>query len=191
MNEPQIQRGRKAIAVTPAELQEQIQTLEAMQPDGKFASRSALWQALSNTTWAKTRQPRPLSEQVAMIMAKNNNLVILTPVGRRGREKGCAPINTGGKRQRRLMPLHILTALKQDTPASLHKVCDKAAGGSLRAAVKLKCLDCSCGVMKEVALCTIKSCPLYHFRPYKRVNQDGTVPEAPVATVSEQTNPIN
>lgn len=31
-------------------------------------------------------------------------------------------------------------------------------------AIRLKCLDCSCGSPKEVKLCTAESCPLYIFR---------------------------
>lgn len=31
-------------------------------------------------------------------------------------------------------------------------------------AIRLKCLDCSCGSPKEVKLCTAEACPLYPFR---------------------------
>ena len=39
-------------------------------------------------------------------------------------------------------------------------------------AIRLKCLDCSCGSSNEVKLCTVTKCPLYPFReghnPYKK-----------------------
>lgn len=31
-------------------------------------------------------------------------------------------------------------------------------------AIRLKCLDCSCGSSNEVKLCTVERCPLYPFR---------------------------
>ena len=31
-------------------------------------------------------------------------------------------------------------------------------------AIRLKCLDCSCGSSNEVKLCPVQSCPLYPFR---------------------------
>lgn len=31
-------------------------------------------------------------------------------------------------------------------------------------AIRLKCLDCSCGSNNEVKLCPVQSCPLYPFR---------------------------
>ena len=31
-------------------------------------------------------------------------------------------------------------------------------------AIRLKCLDCSCGSPKEVKLCTVEGCPLYPYR---------------------------
>lgn len=39
-------------------------------------------------------------------------------------------------------------------------------------AIRVKCLDCSCGNVNEVKLCGAKSCPLYYFRfgknPYRK-----------------------
>lgn len=31
-------------------------------------------------------------------------------------------------------------------------------------AIRKKCLDCCCGQIKEVRLCTVKNCPLYGYR---------------------------
>lgn len=39
-------------------------------------------------------------------------------------------------------------------------------------AIRKKCLECCCGQVKEVELCTVKDCALYPFRmgknPYRR-----------------------
>ncbi|MGY3666642.1 MAG: hypothetical protein ACXAHE_23220 [Roseburia sp. 1XD42-69] len=31
-------------------------------------------------------------------------------------------------------------------------------------AIRAKCLECSCGQVKEVKLCLVKKCPLYEYR---------------------------
>ena len=40
----------------------------------------------------------------------------------------------------------------------------KRAARSPLAAIRLKCLDCVCGQVKEVALCPVKECSIWPFR---------------------------
>lgn len=35
-------------------------------------------------------------------------------------------------------------------------------------AIRAKCIDCSCGILKEVRECPIKDCPLWPYRMGKR-----------------------
>lgn len=42
-------------------------------------------------------------------------------------------------------------------------------------AIRLKCLDCSCGSSNEVKLCPVEKCPLYPFRLGKNPNRAGLV----------------
>lgn len=168
-------RGRKPIEVTAEQLQEQIITLEKAQPDGKYPNRSALWLALEATEWAKGRSPRPLTAQVAMNIAKSGNLTFVTPVGKCGREKGQGPVNVGPRKPRKVNNEY-LNSMLASFPEDYHKVVKKAAGGSLKAVIKLKCLDC-CGcekgaanthsAKKEVSLCVATDCANWGFRPYK------------------------
>src|SRR5262249_44654293 len=48
-------------------------------------------------------------------------------------------------------------------------VIDQCEKGSLTAAIKLHCLECSCFVRQEVRDCVIHWCPLYPFRPYQKL----------------------
>jgi hypothetical protein len=48
---------------------------------------------------------------------------------------------------------------------------DKALKGSMAAAVKLCCLECSGWVKPEIRDCVIHQCPLYPFRPYQTILQ--------------------
>lgn len=38
---------------------------------------------------------------------------------------------------------------------------------SLRKSIDAKCFDCSNRQVEEVKLCTVKSCPLWHVRPFQ------------------------
>jgi|ETNvirenome_6_85_1030632.scaffolds.fasta_scaffold33918_4 hypothetical protein len=55
--------------------------------------------------------------------------------------------------------------LRQTFPTK-QKVVDKIVNdGSLKAAVALKCWDCSGGLSSEVSSCVLNNCPLWAFRP--------------------------
>lgn len=166
-------RGRKPIKLDATELQNVISQVETV-AGGAFASRGPLWEAVSATEWAKNREPRPLSPQVAMLFAEKNNLVISTPKGMRGRQKGCSPV-PGGGRKKKSLPDDVMTALYNAVPKNLHNLVEKAKGGSAKAAIKLKCLDCVAYIKKEVSLCEMKDCSLWSLRPYKNGIEDKKV----------------
>jgi hypothetical protein len=153
-------RGRKPIPVTKEKLQEVVSSLEN---ESNFTSRNALWESVANTEYAKGIG---LSSQVAMLKAKTFGITIKTPLGKRGRSKGDGPVPNAGKRKGKRIPLEIVEQMKKELDPSLHKKVDRAANGSMKAAVGLKCLDCAGGSKKEVALCTLVTCPLWSYRPY-------------------------
>jgi hypothetical protein len=78
-------RGRKPIVIDKAEFQNVITLLEN---SNQFANRTLLWQAVEASEWAKSRLPRPLTAQVAMMKADEFGLEIKTEKGKRGRSKG-------------------------------------------------------------------------------------------------------
>jgi hypothetical protein len=164
-------RGRKPIEVTPDQLQIAIGLVET--GENPPATRSQLWQAIEDSEWAKGLSPRPLTAQVAMLLAKRHNLVIETPVGKRGISKGQRiGGNAARTRKRKGMPEDRRISLLTIVPPTLHNVVERAAAGNLRSAVKLKCLECSGFSKKEVSLCTVKDCHLWSFRPYKGGSSD-------------------
>ena len=160
-----VRRGRKPNPISPFELQVAIQTLEFQQPENKFANRSALWAALQASDWAKN-QPTPMSAQTAMVMAKKYDAIINTPLGKRGRQKGCAPV-MGGGRKRKDIPEVAASAMRKLFPLKM-KAVDRAIKGSFKAAIKLKCLDCTCNDIVEVRECPMVDCPLWAFRGYNK-----------------------
>ena len=54
--------------------------------------------------------------------------------------------------------------------------------------IRLKCLDCSGGLRKEVKLCPIKDCPLYPFRMGKNPNRKGCGSGAGLKAFREKTS---
>jgi hypothetical protein len=153
-------KGRKPIAITKEELVELVAKVESA---GPFTSRNALWQAVADTEKAKAVG---LSSQVAMLKAKKWEITPITPVGTRGKIKGQTMPVTGQRRSKRIS-LTVVEVLKKAFPKHRHGTIRRAARGSLTAATKLKCLDCCNQDVDSIRECTITSCPLWSFRPYK------------------------
>lgn len=161
-------RGRKPIEINREELQMAIRALENQ---NSFPNRTALWEALEATDWAKAQSPRPLTRQVAMIKAEQLGLEIKTPKGRRGREKGCGPI-VGGRKKRKMSEEAantLINGIPLEHRPRLMKTAQRAINGSRKAADKLKCEDCCNYQPSEIRLCELMSCSLWSFRPnYKK-----------------------
>ena|SRR3990167_2259786 len=159
--------GKPATEINPTELQQAITDLENKQA---FTNRFQLWHALEQTEWAKTRQPRPLKAQAAMLKAKQFNLVIQTKLGKKGKQKRegntTIAIPSLSKRSKKIS-LDIIEKLKKQYNEKYYKTIDKLVSGSMKAAIKLKCIDCSGHDHQEVKLCALNDCPLYPFRPYR------------------------
>lgn len=64
-----------------------------------------------------------------------------------------------------------LDELERNTPERFQPLVEKIREGSMSAAVKLNCLECSGYITAEVRLCQVKQCPMYAFRPYQGAGQ--------------------
>ena len=161
------------------QFREQVDALEA---GSTFPSRQALWRALAQTPWA---QERGLTERALETRAHRLGVAVRTPKGRGHRFKpGAAePRSQTGLGQAghgsfpesaecgavgKAAPQRLsLPLLRQVVPTRHRRLVDKVEDGSLRAAIDLKCLDCSDYQVAEVRHCTVTGCPLYSVRPYQ------------------------
>lgn len=159
------QRGRKPILLDKNEFQKLLTELEEK---NIFPNRTHLWAAVEASEWAKGRSPRPLSAQVAMMKAEELGLEIKTVKGKRGREKGQKPPMMGGRKKKVFSLEKLLAGIPKEERPGLEKTIEKARTGSLKARVKLKCLDCCNWQKGEVAECQQDDCSLWDVRPYKR-----------------------
>lgn len=85
--------------------------------------------------------------------------------------------------------------------AQIEKTCPSYAnitrkaysGKSKAAALKAKCLDCSCWLRAEIRNCTVLACPLHPYRPYQTDNEpDDSIPtDTTETTVIADQPPAN
>ncbi len=163
-------RGRKPIEIDKSEFQACVSELESQKT---FSNRTELWAAVENSAWAKTRIPRPLTAQVALLKAEEFELEIKTVKGKKGKSKGCGPVSSGGRKKKVFSIENIRKGIPLEERSSLEKTLNRAANGSLKARVKLMCMDCTNWQKKEVAICENNQCPLHDVRPYKRDKVEG------------------
>tara|TARA_Y100000310_G_C20510472_1_gene728581 strand:- start:27 stop:602 length:576 start_codon:yes stop_codon:yes gene_type:complete len=82
-------RGRQKILVSEIELREK---LEEVEEQGPFPNRGQLHEAVAATPWAKSRK---LRAQMVAVKMKEWGIVVKTPKGQRGRQKGVAVVKSG------------------------------------------------------------------------------------------------
>ncbi len=152
-------RGRKKLVLDRAEFQAVINELESRQ---NFNTRSELCMAIEETDFAKRQKPRPLTWSVAMARIKDMGIECKTQ-NRQRKQKLSSPCVTSER-----MSSHSKTfrLLEKEYPAYKSLIA-RAAKGSLRAVIKLKCLDCTCGQKREIKYCQCFACPLYPQRPFQ------------------------
>jgi hypothetical protein len=149
--------AKQAIQINREDFQNVISSLEL---NGGFTSRSALWSAIEGSEWAKKLTPRPLTAQVAMLKAKEFNLDIKTPLGRKGATKGAV------RPQRKRISLEMIDDI--EIPEKYKGLKERMKKGSIKAHLKAHCLSCSNWIAKEVRLCQIKKCALFPIRPFQK-----------------------
>lgn len=147
---------------------------ESAPPVSPFANRSALYRAVCETEWAKEKGPAVNPSNVAN-WVKKHNIPLLTPVGKKGRQPGVKIANGGRKRKGRnednynAMIKSLNMQSERGIAPAMVKAADKAASGSMKAAIRLKCMDCCGHDKKYVRECTSLDCALWTFRPYQAV----------------------
>jgi hypothetical protein len=160
--------------------------------DGPLKNLDALWTAACEI-YNSMDVPKQITKSVVMLRATAWKLETKTKPGKKGRAAGVplseeqkAAMQAGrGARKPRAEkfagdPVLVqgFSELRKEVPERFLPLVEKLTNkGSMRAAVALKCLDCSGYSTVEVRLCPCTSCPLYAFRPYKGKAGDDEVVE--------------
>lgn len=177
--------GRAGILVTPDELIEQLQLAEQ---NNTFENWSKLFESVAQSEWGRTRittsgNVKALSSATIYQRVIDFGLAdkLKTPKGKKGRQKGevvqrsteqKTPNVTLGKILRIKCDRWYFSGIWGDDAkvASIKKkrylrYIDRLEGGSCKAAIALKCLDCCNGSFSEVRQCGIDDCELYSLSP--------------------------
>lgn len=158
--------GRASIVIDKAELEKEISLAESA---NTFENQSRLLEYICNTPWADGlkdslgRPKKPLPTTIYQRI-KEFGIVVKTPAGKRGGSTGPKVRGKRFKGDKSILVKYV--------PVEFKPLAEKVAGGSLKAAVKLKCLDCCCWQMAEVRKCSMVNCPLYGF-----LKRDGKISE--------------
>ena len=176
----------RRLEIDRGEFQRIVTDLEAKQT---FPNPTALWKAVEETEWAKAQKPRPLTSSVAGTRAKELGIQYKTKASERRlgvltEEQRAAMQAARKNRKPRSEKMKAFAStfeqLRQAVPERFLPAVDQAEKGSLRAALKLACLECSGYQISEVKFCPVAACALYPHRPYQ-----GSVEEAENASEPE------
>jgi hypothetical protein len=156
--------GKIKLEVNKAEFQKMVSDLEAKHT---FANLSKLWNAIEATDWAKNQKPRPLMASTISARAKELGIILKTVAGKKGATLG-SKIPRGARisRSEKLKAFDkTFEIMEKEVPEQYLHLIKKIKKGSMRSALKLKCLDCSAWDIKEVRSCVCIGCSLFPFRP--------------------------
>lgn len=158
--------SRPSIPVDKNRLAAAIATCEAKT---QYTTRQQLWQDVALAYGS-------VSPAWVYLRAEELKLPVKTPKGKKGRQKGDKVV-TGVKTTRSEKFAKNNTILKafdslekevkQEQKGRFLPIFQRVKAGSMKAAVKLKCLDCTCYQTTEIKYCPCVACPLYAYRPYQ------------------------
>jgi hypothetical protein len=162
--------GRIKLVIDKVEL---VRVISELENAHTYPNMGELLKAIEDTPWAKGLQPRPLTAQVAYLRIKELGIVCKTPKGKRGgtiSEERIAKMqaNRGvrvvrSEKLKKYIPS--FEAMKQTFPANCMPIIERAQKGSIKAAITLKCLECSSYQRAEIRKCVISDCALFPVRP--------------------------
>ena len=169
--------GRRTILVDKIKLQNIINILEE---EREFTTRGQLCEATAEKY--TTQEGIKITSSVVYLRIKEFGIEIKTKPGKRGR--GGLPNRVKGSEAKRIPrkekfqanPLIqiALAKINKATPERFRPMAERIRKGSMKAALQLKCLDCSDYSTTEVKWCGCNDCPLWVFRPYQDKTLDGT-----------------
>lgn len=190
--------ARTAVKVDRVKL---VSAINEVEKNGPCLTRSRLYDRVTREYNSSVSDfSLEITPSIVMLRIKEFNLTVKTPIGQRGRQSGVKMTDEhkallaagrqnrvkGGRKAKFEKNPEIKAALvdlKEKTPESYVSLVEKIAAGSMRAAVRLNCLQCSNYQRIEIKECNCTGCPMFAFRPYQN-SVDEAEPEEIV--VSEE-----
>lgn len=169
--------------MTPVDRAKLTAALVEAEKDGPLPNLTKLWERAAEIYNAMPGV-QPITFSVVLLRAKEWGIQVKTTPGRKGgpltEERKQAMQAARGQRVPRaekMKEFKTFDLLRADLSKDADKrrflpVVDAAEKGSLRAAIKLNCLDCCNWQTSEIKQCGIEGCPMYPHRPYKQGQAD-------------------
>ena len=168
--------------VTVVDRQKLVNAIHKAEINGALKNLDLLWIAACEI-YNFSNPPKEITKSVVMLRAKEWKIETKTKPGKKGRASGIplsdeqkAAMQAGrGVRKSRSEKfssnpklVNSFKLLRKQTPERYSPLINRIVNkGSMKAAVTLKCLECSAYQPSEIKLCVCTSCPLYAFRPYQ------------------------
>lgn len=170
---------------TPVDRSLLEQSLKEAEKNGPLKNLNALWKAAA-TIYNRTSKTK-ITHSIVSLRVRDWRIQVQTVPGKRGKStmsaehKAALQASRGNRKPRSEKMKEFSGTFKamrrrfKKDPSLLRflPIVDSAEKGSLTAAIKLQCLDCSDYQTQEIKQCHIQSCPLYPHRPYKPTSQAG------------------
>lgn len=145
----QVDRGKLTRSIVEAE------------KEGPLPKQGDLWKKV-----AEIYGDPKVTASVVYLRVKEWNLAVKTTAAKKGRR-----LSGGGKRRPRAEKMKAFSSnflkMKKETPPRFIPLVVLSEQGSMRAALKLKCLDCMGFQTVEIKRCPVSGCSLYPYRPYQ------------------------
>ena len=148
-----------------------VNVIAQAEANGPFTTRNELYEKS-----AELYGDGKVSPSVVYLRIKEWGINVKTPIGKRGRKDmggnhgirvpRADKFKSSVEKKSALAALRTDVAYFKDSKKYLPVVA-RVAEGSMKAAVKLKCLDCCAYDKEEVKHCVCTSCPLFLFRPFQ------------------------
>lgn len=146
--------------------------------DGPLQNRSVLWEKVTEIYNGLVTEDKTISPSVTQLRVKEWGIEVKTPKGKRGGGNGEGLAKARAEGRRRVPKAEkfasneaiqqSLEEIEKSTPETFRYLVEKMRNGSQSAGLKLKCLECSGWVSKDVRFCPVTACGLWPFRPYQR-----------------------
>lgn len=163
--------GRVAKIIEKDKLENIIKKLES---ENTYTTRSQLFMEVADKY--SNLYGVSFSHSCAAQRAKQYGIEIKTQMGERGAHlkggnadalKKWRETGEGQVKKPKISSPDFLAFWAKEEGGKFLKIAKSAARGSLKAKLKLKCIECAGCSLKEVALCHITTCPLWDTRPYQ------------------------
>jgi hypothetical protein len=160
-------------------------SLREVERNGPLSNLSELWrqtcchynEQLSKLAQLPNHPPiQFITPSVVLLRTKEWKIQILTVAGKKGRpsNKTNLPTKKKGKVERLKSYKSNFAKMRRMMPRKFHKFINRAEAGSIKEAVRTKCLDCSHFEKKEITNCKVSGCPLFPYRPYQGSSKEPT-----------------